>query len=181
VVASFLSVPYFSGIAVALRLPVSLVCPPYNNLLHNDMHQGIWKKTPGKLSKKIILLHGNAHPHMENLMKATLTMGWEIIKHPPYSPYLQPSDFQLYVPMKVHLGCIFQADDEFKRGVLKWLDSQDENFYAAGITNLPRWKNYVSVKGEHLEKEQLKILACTFFSQKTKSRSTLNNLHILLA
>jgi hypothetical protein len=102
------------------------------------MHQAIRKKTPGKLSEKIILLHGNSHPHMTNLMKATLTtMGWEIIKHPPYSPYLAPSDFQLFVPMKVHLGQTLQADDKFKRGVLKWIDSQDKTFYAAGIINLP--------------------------------------------
>jgi histone-lysine N-methyltransferase SETMAR len=109
-------------IAVALWLPVSLVCThPYNNLLHNDMQQAIWKKTPGKFKVNIIL-HGNALPHMANLMKATLTtMGWEIIKHPSYSPYFAPSDIQLYVPMKVHLGQIFQADDEFKRGVLKWI------------------------------------------------------------
>jgi hypothetical protein len=30
-------------------------------------------------------------------------MGWKIMNHPPHSPDLAASDFQLFVPMKVHL------------------------------------------------------------------------------
>jgi hypothetical protein len=48
----------------------------------------------------------------------------------------------------------FQADDALKHGVLNWLHSQDNTCHAAGISNLPgRWKKFVSVKGEYLEKE----------------------------
>jgi hypothetical protein len=49
-------------------------------LLHN-VHQEIWKKWPGKLSKIIILLHDNSPPQMTNVTKAT--MGWEIMNHHP--------------------------------------------------------------------------------------------------
>jgi hypothetical protein len=84
-----------------------------------------------------------------------VTLGWEIMNHPLYSPNLVPSDFHLFGPMKVHLGGTnFQNDDELKHGVLNWLCSQDKTFYAAGISNLPgRWKKCVAVKGEYLEKE----------------------------
>jgi hypothetical protein len=57
----------------------------YSNLLLNDVHAAISKKRPGKLSKGIILLHNNAHPHTANL-------GWEILNHPFYSLDLAPSD-----------------------------------------------------------------------------------------
>jgi histone-lysine N-methyltransferase SETMAR len=82
-------------------------------LLHNDVHQAIWKRRPGKLSKKITLLHDNARPHMVNLLKATLaTMGSEIMNHPPYSLDLAPSDFHLFGPVKMHLGGeTFQTND----------------------------------------------------------------------
>jgi transposase len=70
----------------------------------------IWKKRPGQLSNKIIVLHDNTCPHMAKLMKMTLeTIGWEIMTHPPYSPDLAPSE-----PMKVHLGQKFQTDDKLK-------------------------------------------------------------------
>jgi histone-lysine N-methyltransferase SETMAR len=58
----------------------------YNSLLCNNMHQEIWKEISGNLPK-IIPLHVNACPHTANLTQATLkAMGWEIMKHPPYSP-----------------------------------------------------------------------------------------------
>jgi hypothetical protein len=47
----------------------------------------------------------------------------------------------------------FQTDDELKCGVLYWQNGQDKTVYAADITNFPeRWKKYVGVKGEYLEK-----------------------------
>jgi hypothetical protein len=54
----------------------------YSKLLHNDVHQVIQKKRPGKVSEIIILLHDNARLHMENLMKLTLaTIGQEIMNY----------------------------------------------------------------------------------------------------
>jgi hypothetical protein len=36
---------------------------------------------------------------------------------------------------------------------MNWLCSQDETLRAVGISNLPGWKQRVSVKGEDLEME----------------------------
>jgi hypothetical protein len=87
------------------------------------VHKAIWKKSPGKLSKIIILLHAITQPGMADLTKVTLaTVGWEIMNYPPHSPNMAPSDFNLFAPMKVHLGGQkFQTDDELKHGVLNWL------------------------------------------------------------
>jgi hypothetical protein len=84
----------------------------------------------------MILLHDNSPPQMTNVTKAT--MGWEIMNHHPYNPDSAPSDFNLFEPMKVHLGGQkFQTDDEFKCDVLNWLHTQDKTFYAAAISNSP--------------------------------------------
>jgi histone-lysine N-methyltransferase SETMAR len=121
----------------------------HKNLIHNDMHEAIWKKRHGKMSKNIILLHDNPCPHTENLAKAKLaTMGWKVVTCSPYSLDLAPSDFHLFRPMKVDLGGQkFRTDDELKHGVLNWLHSHAKTFHATGVTNFPRqWKKYVSVK-----------------------------------
>lgn len=57
---------------------------------------------------------------MTDLTKATLTgLGWEIMSHPPYNSDSLPSDFNLFGPMRVHLGGQkFHTDNELKPGVL---------------------------------------------------------------
>lgn len=59
-------------------------------------------------------------------------IGWEIMKHPPCSSDLVPSDFHLFRPMKVHLGGggqKFVIGDELKHGVLNWLHSEGKILY----------------------------------------------------
>jgi hypothetical protein len=56
----------------------------YRNLLWNDVHQEIHKKRLGKLLMKTILLHDSVCPHTATF----ITIGWEIINNPPYSPDL---------------------------------------------------------------------------------------------
>jgi histone-lysine N-methyltransferase SETMAR len=62
---------------------------------------------PGLLTKGfgVLLLDDNARPHS---VAATVNLlnswGWEILRHPPFSPDLQPSDFHLvFQKMKKHL------------------------------------------------------------------------------
>jgi hypothetical protein len=56
-------------------------------LHRNGVHQAIWEKRPEKPSKKIIMLHENTRPLMENLMEATLAaVGWEVMNHPGLAP-----------------------------------------------------------------------------------------------
>jgi hypothetical protein len=54
---------------------------------------------PDGLEEKTILLYDNAHPHAADM---TVTLGSQ--SHSPYNPDLPHSDFNLFGPMKVHLG-----------------------------------------------------------------------------
>jgi transposase len=45
----------------------------------------------------VILQHDNARPHTANMIKAAIQeLDWEILPHPPYSPELALSDYQLF-------------------------------------------------------------------------------------
>jgi hypothetical protein len=103
------------------------------------VHQTVWKKRPGKLSKIIVLQYDSTSPHVADLMKATLaTMGWEIMNYPHYSPHLVSSHFHLFGPVKVQLGGQkFKIENKFICCSQNWLHNLDKTFYAAGISNLP--------------------------------------------
>ena len=75
----------------------------YVNLL-DKLHTTSKEKRRGTLSKHIVFLQDNAPCH-----KAAITMHklcelkYDIIDHPPYSPYLAPSDYYLFPKLKMHL------------------------------------------------------------------------------
>jgi transposase len=67
-------------------------------------------------------LHDNARPHTANKTNETLrNFKWEVLEHPPYSPDLVPSDFDLFGPLKHHLSAEHFPDDEaVEREVTAW-------------------------------------------------------------
>jgi len=58
----------------------------------------------------VVMIHDNTHPHtaMRNLIT---TFGWEQFDHSPYSPDLAPSDFHLFLLLKLFLACQWFHDD----------------------------------------------------------------------
>ena len=66
---------------------------------------------------QILLLHDNARLQTSlHTREAIATMGWTVFPHPPYSPYLAPSDFHPSGPLKDALqGHRFTDDDKLKQ------------------------------------------------------------------
>ena len=57
------------------------------------------------LTKGVVLLHDDARPHTAARTNASIKLfNWEIFDRPPYSPDLVPSDYHLFIKMKVWLG-----------------------------------------------------------------------------
>jgi hypothetical protein len=56
--------------------------------------------------------------------------GWENLNHPPYSPNLEPSDFNFFPKMKEFLGSKRMTTDEVEEMVTDWLYELPGNFYA---------------------------------------------------
>jgi hypothetical protein len=58
---------------------------------------------------------------------------FEVMKHPPYSPDLAPSDFHLLGPMKENLEGQKVADDnEVMEEVQSWLKAMPKSFFSRG-------------------------------------------------
>ena len=115
----------------------------------------IRSKHRGQLSKGIVLLRDNARPHTATHTVDTLQkLNFEILAHPPYSPYLAPSDYRLFGPLKEALsGRRFTSDQELKEAVHAWLAAQPKTFFSEGIKKLvQRWKKCIEKQGDYVEK-----------------------------
>ncbi|GBN44354.1 Histone-lysine N-methyltransferase SETMAR [Araneus ventricosus] len=97
------------------------------------LRRAIQTKGRGMLSGGIVLLHDTAGATQELLDK----LGWEIYDHPPYSPDLAPSDFHLFLKLKVFLrGKRFGSDEELENAVTTWLNELAAEEYDMGILKL---------------------------------------------
>jgi len=126
-------------------------------MLVNEMKHAIRSKRRGLLSKRVLLLHDNACPHMAAHTVDTLhDLKFEVLKHPPYSPDLAPSDFHLFGPMKEHMqGHKFADDNEVKEAVQSWLKPMPKSIFLEGIRKLvDRWTKCVAKQRDCVEKKE---------------------------
>ena len=102
----------------------------YSDMLVNELKPVIRSKRRGLLSKTVMLLHDNARPHTAVHTVDTLrALKFEVLKHPPYSLDLAPSDFHLFRPMKEHLQGQKFADDKVMEVVQSWLKATPKSFF----------------------------------------------------
>jgi hypothetical protein len=87
-------------------------------------------------------------------MDTLRALKFEVLKHPPHSPDLAPSDFHLFERMKEHLrGQKFVNDNDVMEGVQSWLKAMPKSFFLQGIHNLvDGWTKCVVKQGDYVEK-----------------------------
>ena len=103
---------------------------------------------------KVILQHDNAPAHSARLTKETISsLGWELLPHPPYSPDLAPSDYQLFSSMGHSLAeQHFNNFEDVRKWLDEWISNKDEAFFWNGIHKLPeRWTKCVESEGQYFE------------------------------
>jgi len=90
-----------------------------------------------------LLQHDNARPYTAHSTVATIQdLSFECLPHPPYSPDLAPSDFQVLGPRKEAMGGrSFRSDEAVQQAVHEWLHSQPNDFFSRGIHALPKRLN----------------------------------------
>ena len=106
-------------------------------------------------TSRIFLLHDNARPHTARAtIDALGTLKFEVLSHPPYSPYLAPSDFHFFPHLKRELkGTHFTSDDEVKQAVTSWIKERTPEFFIDGMRKLVLgWEKYIERQGDYVEK-----------------------------
>ena len=77
-----------------------------------------------------------------------------MLSHPPYSPYLVPSDFHLLLNLKKFVSekC-FVSNEEVQRAIDEYFNTFSDSHFREGMLLLEkRWTKYVEVKGDYVEK-----------------------------
>jgi len=82
------------------------------------------EKRRGNVTKVTLFLHDNASTHSAPATQKKLAyLGYQYLDHPPYSPDLAPSDYQLLPGLKKQLkGRHLSSDAEVIPAAEAWLD-----------------------------------------------------------
>jgi len=88
------------------------------------------EKRRGKVTKGVLFFH-NAPAHRALAAQKKLAyLGFQCLDHPPYSPYLAPSDYHLLPGLKKKIiGRHFSSDAEVIAAAETWLDGQHSDFF----------------------------------------------------
>lgn len=125
----------------------------YRNQLQK-LAEEMQKKRKGR--SKIYFQHDNARPHVADIVNKKLKqLKWELIKHPPYSPDIAPSDYHLFLSLSNQIKeKKFKDEAELKMVIQTFFDSKSKDFYARGIYDLPRrWQEVIDTKGKYVSKK----------------------------
>jgi histone-lysine N-methyltransferase SETMAR len=104
------------------------------------VHEKLKTTEPALVTRKgVVLLHGNAKPHVAKMTRKTIIrLCWETLVHPPYSPDIAPSDCHLFHSLDNHLrGRQFRTLDGVKTAPDGFFASRSKEFYHNGVHGLP--------------------------------------------
>jgi len=90
------------------------------------------EKRRGKFNEVVLFLHDNSLAHRALATKKKLVyLGFQCLEHPPYSPDLYPSDYQLFSGLKKKQLKFrhFSSDAEVIAAAETWLDGQISDFF----------------------------------------------------
>jgi histone-lysine N-methyltransferase SETMAR len=113
------------------------------------------KKGFRRVRPKVLLHHDDARPHTSLHTREAITMlQWTVLPHPPYSPDLAPSDYDLFRPLKDEIrGKKFEDDEEVISEVMRWLQQRPAEWYREGTQALTSlWRKAIDSEGDYVEK-----------------------------
>ena len=118
------------------------------------LRPAILKKSRGKVSRDVLLLHDNAPVHKCKVVQAVIHQSDFIkLNHPAYSRDIAPSDYYLFSNLKKFLrGKNFNSDNEPTTTVEDYLTDLNSDFFCKGIESLrDRWQRVVASEGQYIQ------------------------------
>lgn len=118
------------------------------------MH-AIQKKRPDVDLCDLILHQDNAPPHTAASTQLEIdVLGFQRLRHPPYSPDLAPMDFRVFSEVKSHLrGRRFENTQDLVTETLKIVSSFDKAFYIDTYNKwISRHRKCICTGGDYIEK-----------------------------
>lgn len=114
------------------------------------------KKNRPELTKSrgVIFQQDNARPHTSLVTRQKLEeLGWEVLKHPPYSPDLAPSDYHLFQSLSNSLrGKKLNSKSDCENHLTAFFGQKPGKFWEDGIMALPgRWRMTIDTNGQYLD------------------------------
>ncbi|GFT86816.1 histone-lysine N-methyltransferase SETMAR [Trichonephila clavipes] len=79
-------------------------------------------------------------------------LGWEVLMHPPYSPDLAPSDYNLFLAFKNFLSDKnLGTREDCGNRLLEFFANKDQDFHERGIMKPPlKWQQIIQQNGAYL-------------------------------
>ena len=152
-------------------------CAKYCDLIANRPKPAIRTRRRGLSSKKALLQHDNAPPHVAKATIETVNkLGFEVPQHPAHSPDLAPSDYHLFAPLKDALrGRKFSFDEAVQKPVHEWLCDQPNTFFSDRIHKLvDRWNKRIKICGNYVEKCKAYVEKLVFLQINKTNKSADN-------
>ena len=75
-------------------------------------------------------------------------MGIKTVPHPPYSPYLAPCDFWLFLKLR---GCRYETIEEMKEAVTKVIETLTEEDVHGAFQKLFERYKWIAAGGDYSE------------------------------
>ena len=144
------------GIILAYPVPkgTTITGKAYARIIRDYLLPAIAQRRPEKSGGRFLLQQDNAPPHRALVVKAILEEeGIEVLKHPPYSPDLAPSDYWLFSDMKSQLrGRKFGSRSALGTAIYQYGKKTPTQSFRRAIQDLiKRWDRCVRMQGEFVE------------------------------
>ena len=137
--------------------------------------EGLLKeKRQGDVTKGVLFLHYNAPAHRSLATEKKLAyVGFQCLVHPPCSPDLAPSDYDLFQGQEKQLnGRHFSSDAEVLPAAETRLDGQNSECILSGLQKLEqRAKKCIELRVEYVEKMPSLVAVACFLPGRAKDLS----------
>ena len=110
---------------------------------------------------RVCFQQDNARPHVSKRTCAKVKeLGWEVLKHPAYSPDAAPSDYHLFRSLEHFLrGRRFTNDVDIEQCMTDFFAQKTPQFYRRGIFLLQsRWRRIIENNGEYINENDPLLL-----------------------